>query len=92
MLLPFKVKNHQPRRHAYIRMVSCGQSAPKSHKVCPVLQCHTSATLQIAIVILPSNENIGEKTGKCRPTYFILIMATGTKLYQKHTESGFILA
>ena len=79
----------------YIQVVSCGESTPISHKTYPVLQCHISdisATLQIAVVILRSNENVGEETGKCRPTYFILIMISGTKLCQKHTEYGFILA
>jgi len=93
VLLAFKFPNQQHRPHVYIQVVSCGQSTPTSHKIYPVLQCHISdisATLQIAVIILRSNENNGEETGKCRPTHFIIIMVTGTKLCHKHRESGFI--
>jgi hypothetical protein len=95
VLLPFKFQNQQHRHYVYIQVVSCGQSTPTSHKIYPVLQrpiSDTSATLQIAVVILCSIENNGEETAKCRPTYFILIMVTGTKLCQKYTEYGLILA
>jgi len=85
--LNFKINNTDP--HVFSQVVSCGVT--KHILYCSGTYQNISATLQFAVFMLRSNENIGEETGKCGPTYSILITVSGTKLCQKDMEYGFIL-